>query len=245
MFEPNTTNEAVVNEAFVRAYWPGENVVGQAARHVDRVGGVRRSYTIVGVMRDTYLTGLEKVEPIIFTLAASLGTFLTRSGPASVQRIRTTLTSLSPAAVITVRPLVENVRDYLEESRRGAALAWAIGLLGLTLASVGVFGVFAYAVEERRREIGVRLALGASPSQIISMMVSSNGSALLAGLGAGLLLSLVCGPVLRRYLYGLSPLDPAAYGLVMLLLASAAAVAIMIPARRACRIDPAATLRED
>ena len=58
MFEPNTTNEAVVNEAFVRAYWPGENVVGQTARDVDRAGGVRRSYTIVGVVRDTYLTGL-------------------------------------------------------------------------------------------------------------------------------------------------------------------------------------------
>ena len=127
-----------------------------------------------------------------------MGTFLTRGGPASVQRIRTTLASLNPAAVVTVRPLIENVRDYLERSRTGAVLAWAIGLLGLTLASVGVFGVFAYAVEERRREIGVRLALGAARRQIISMMLSSNGRALLGGLGAGLLLSLVSGPMPQR-----------------------------------------------
>ena len=94
------------------------------------------------------------------------------------------------------------MRDYLEKSRTGASLAWAIGLIGLTMATVGVFGVFAYAVEERRREIGLRLALGATRKQIISMLVSSGGRAMLFGLGAGLLLSLGCGPALRRYLYG-------------------------------------------
>ncbi len=78
------------------------------------------------------------------------------------------------------------MRRYLEESRAGATLAWAIGLLGLTLATVGVFGVFAYAVEERRREIGVRLALGAARNQIVSMLVSSSGRAMVLGLGAGL-----------------------------------------------------------
>ena len=153
--------------------------------------------------------------------------FLTRGGPASVERIRATAASLHPGAIITTRPLVENVRDYLEKSRTGASLAWAIGLIGLTMATVGVFGVFAYAVEERRREIGLRLALGATRNQIISMLVASSGRAMLLGLGAGLLLSLGCGPALRRYLYGLSPLDPVAYGMVAMLLVVAAAFATL------------------
>jgi ABC-type antimicrobial peptide transport system permease subunit len=153
--------------------------------------------------------------------------------------------AINPAAIITVRPLRENVRTYLEESRTGATLAWAIGLLGLVLATVGVFGVFAYAVEERRREIGVRLALGAARQQIIRMLVSSSGRAMILGLGAGLILSLGCGPLLRAYLFGLSPLDPIAYAVVTLLLAIAAGLATVVPARRACRVDPAVTLRED
>ena len=244
MFQSNTASEVVVNEAFVRVYWPGDNVLGQPVRDVDRAGGIRRTYTIVGVVRDTYLTGLERIDPIIFA-PSSLGAFLTRGGPASVERIRATAASLDPRAVITTRPLLDNVRDYLERSRTGAALAWAIGLLGLTMATVGVFGVFAYAVEERRREIGLRLALGATSKQIVSMLVSSSGGAMLLGVGAGLLLSLGCGPVLRSYLYRLSPLDPVAYGMATLILAGAAALATVIPARRACRLDPARTLRED
>jgi predicted permease len=244
MFPSGIRTEAVVNEAFARAYWPGENPVGRTIQDVDGKGNVQRTYTIVGVVRDTYLTGLERIDPVIFT-PEQVGSFLTRGGPAAVERIRATAVSINPAAIVTIRPLRENVRKYLEESRIGATLAWAIGLLGLTLATVGVFGVFAYAVEERRREIGVRLALGAARNQIVSMLVSSSGRAMLLGLGAGILLSFACGPLLRAYLYGLSPLDPLAYGMVTLLLATAAGLATVIPARRACHVDPAITLRED
>ena len=126
-----------------------------------------------------------------------------------------------------------------------AELGWGIGLLGLTLATVGVFGVFAYAVEERRREIGVRLALGARAGQIVRMLLSTSGRAMLGGLALGMIASLACGPLLRAYLLGLSPLDPAAYGLAAGLMAFAALLATILPARRATRIDPALTLRED
>jgi predicted permease len=245
MFPSGVNDEAVVNQAFARRYLPGEDPVGRTLHEVEyRTGKLRQAYTIVGVVRDTYLTGLERIDPVIFT-PDNVGTFVTRGGPAAVERIRAAALSINPAASVTVRPLRDNVRKYLEESRIGATLAWAIGLLGLTLATVGVFGVFAYAVEERRREIGVRLALGAARKQIVSMLVSSSGRAMLFGLGAGILLSFACGPVLRGYLFGLSPLDPVAYGMVTLLLATAAGLATVIPARRACRVDPAITLRED
>jgi putative ABC transport system permease protein len=181
---------------------------------------------------------------VIFTPARS-GMFLTRGGTASTERIRSAVASINSAVTVTRQPLTESLRKYLEESRMAAAFAWALGLLGLVLATVGVFGVFAYAVEERRREIGVRLALGAAGRQIVRMLVSSSGRAMLLGLGAGLVLSLGCGPVLRAYLFGLNPLDPTAYGTVTLLLATAAGLATVVPARRACRVDPAVTLRED
>jgi len=117
-------------------------------------------------------------------------------------------------------------------------------LRSILLACVGVFGVFDYAVEERRREIGVRLALGAR-RHIGRMLLGTSGRAIALGLGAGLLLSLACGPVLRSYLFGFSPLDRAAYALVCTILLAAGVAATLIPARRACRVDPAVTLRDE
>ena len=240
----DATTEAVVNEAFVRQYWRDRDPIGQPARDVDRKGGVRRTFTIVGVVRDAYLTGLEAIEPVIFTPASS-GMFLTRGGAPVVERIRATALGINSAATVTTRPLREDLRKYLETSRMGATFAWGIGLLGLALATVGVFGVFAYSVEERRREIGVRLALGAARGQIVGTLLSTSGRAMMAGLAFGFLASLACGPVLRSYLFGLNPLDPLAYGAVVALLATAAVLATILPARRACRIDPAVTLREE
>ena len=244
MFDATTTTDAVVNEAFARSYWRGEDVIGQTARDVDRKGGIRRTFTIVGVVKDTYLTGLERIDPVIFT-PTSNGVFLTRGGPAVTERVRASALSLNPAISVTTEPLRESLRKLLVGSRAGAAMAWVVGLLGLALAAVGVFGVFAYSVEERRREIGLRLALGATGTQIVGLLVATSGRAMVIGLGLGLLLSLACGPLLRRYLFGLHPLDPVAYGGVIVLLAATATIATLVPGRRACRVDPAVTLREE
>jgi ABC-type lipoprotein release transport system permease subunit len=205
---------------------------------------VRRTFTIAGIVRDAYLTGLEEIEPVIFTPTPS-GTFLTRGGPDVAERIRASALEINPSATVTSRPLRDDLRRYLQQSRTGAAFAWAIGLLGLALATVGVFGVFAYSVEERRREIGLRLALGAARAHILRLLVASSGRAMMIGLAAGVLLSFGCGPVLRSYLFGLSPLDPLAYSMVLALLAAAGSLATFAPARRACLVDPALTLRED
>jgi predicted permease len=248
-FGPDATTEVVINEAFVRTFWREQNPLGRTVREVDRKGGVRRTLTIVGIVRDAYLTGLETIDPVVFTPSSmgtlSLGGFLTRGGTPVVERIRATVLEVSPAAAVTTRPLREDLRKVLDNSRAGAAFAWGLGLLGLALAGVGVFGVFAYSVEERRREIGLRLALGAARAQIVRMLVASSGRAMTVGLAVGVLLSFGCGPVLRRYLFGLSAQDPLAYGMVIALLACAGLLATFVPARRACRLDPAVTLREE
>lgn len=243
-FPSDAVGEVIVNAAFARAYFDGREALGQTVQEVDERGAIVRTHTIVGVARDAYLAGLERIEVMVFKPTVS-GTLVTAGGPAAVERIRTAATSLNAVASVRAWPLAEDLSKQLEEARMGAAIAWAIGLLGLLLASVGVLGVFAYSVEERRREIGVRLALGAGRRQIITALVSTSGRAVLFGLGGGLILSLGCGPVLRAYLFGLSPLDPIAYAGVTLLLVSAAALATVVPARRACRVDPAITLRED
>jgi putative ABC transport system permease protein len=108
-----------------------------------------------------------------------------------------------------------------------------------------VFGVFAWTVEERRREIGVRLALGASHRQLIASMTTSARSSVIAGLGAGVALAFVLGGLLRNRLYGLSLADPAAYASASVIFVIAASAATFIPLRRALRVDPAVTLRSE
>ena len=153
--------------------------------------------------------------------------------------------SLEPEVTVTERPMVDYVRDSLTTAALASRVAWAIGVLGLVLAMVGAFGVFAHAAEARRREIGIRMALGSSRAQIATLVLLTASKALAWGLAVGFLLSLMSVPILRRFLYGLSPFDPVAYAGVAGILTFAGAVATWIPVRRAMVVDPAATLRSE
>ena len=127
----------------------------------------------------------------------------------------------------------------------GSRIAWVLGLLALMLAMLGAFGVFASMVEERRREIGVRMALGARDSQVVRLILHRAAWPVLAGLAAGMALSLIVTPLLRRSLYGMSPFDPIAYLQIAGILLATSLVATWIPAARATRVEPAITLRGD
>ena len=117
--------------------------------------------------------------------------------------------------------------------------------MALLLAIVGVFGVFSYLVEERRYEIGIRLALGASPAEIGAALFRASRGAVAGGLVAGLTLSAIAGMSLRRFLFGLSPADPVSYFVVSLVLGTAAIIATAVPIARALRVDPAVTLKAE
>jgi putative ABC transport system permease protein len=127
--------------------------------------------------------------------------------------------------------------------RYGRLLAQVLGLFALALATVGMFGVFAYAVRQRTREIGVRMALGAQPGAVVRLILCGHSSAVLFGLVAGLVGAFAASLVLRSNLNGLSPFDPLVYLGVGALLAGAALLASFVPARRATNVRPMEALR--
>ena len=122
-------------------------------------------------------------------------------------------------------------------------MAGFLGLLALAIASVGMSGVFAYVVGQRTREIGVRMALGAQPSQIVRLVLGSSARALAYGLGCGIAGAAGIATLLAHALPGLHPADPLAYCDVVLLLSAAVALASAVPARRATQVDPVRALR--
>ncbi len=165
--------------------------------------------------------------------------------PAIVERIAAAARYIEPTAEVAARPLADDIRMATRDVAIASRFSWVVGLLALILATVGAFGVFAYAVEERRREIGVRMALGAQGPQIVWTVINDARWPLLLGLAAGLLLSSAAAPLLRRFLYGLTPFDAITYITTSGILTAAALMATWVPARRAIRIDPALTLRSD
>jgi ABC-type antimicrobial peptide transport system permease subunit len=158
------------------------------------------------------------------------------------------ISQFDPTATVTVRTLSEAIAARFSDERAGAQAAWAGGLLALGLATFGVFGVFAYVAEARRREIGLRVALGAEKRDVLAALFRPARLAVGAGLGLGLILSLSMGPILDGMginLFGHSPFDPIVFAIVGAILTVAAFAATVIPARRALGVDPSVMLKED
>jgi predicted permease len=229
-------NAVVVNEAFARSCAPGQSMAGQ----VQEIGGNRLE--IVGVARDAALHGTGGVDPIVFMPFAPgpvfRGEAVLLAPTPLAQRAAAVVRALDASASAEVLTMSEQVERWLGDSRGLARLAGTIGFLALLLATVGVYGVFSYYVEQRRREIGVRVALGARSAQVVWLVVGQNAPALVGGLAAGLLLAVAESLVLRAELHGLSPADPFAYLGVLLVMLAAGIAACILPARRAVRTEP-------
>ncbi|MEX2272779.1 MAG: ADOP family duplicated permease [Vicinamibacterales bacterium] len=237
--------EIVINESAARMLWPNENAIGKTLRTGFRASAMV-TREVVGIAADVPVRSLEIVPVIYEGLDNATSVVLLRSlDPKAVQRIQAIVASIDSRATVSARPLTDNVKDLLVWNRAFSRLAWSLGALGLILATVGAFGVFAYAVEDRRREIGIRMALGARVADVVRVVVRTSQLSIALGLAFGLVVSLIAAPLLRSFLYGLSPFDPVAYAQIAAILFAAGAVATWIPARRAARIDPARTLRAD
>jgi macrolide transport system ATP-binding/permease protein len=232
----------MVNQTAAKSLWPGQNPVG---RFIESNG---KTWELVGVAQDAFTTDLNAVNATVyFPLEGENDApqVMVAGGPGAAQQISAIVARIEPKARVRTLPLTDNFQLQLTPARYGAAVAGALGILALALASIGMSGVFAYVVRQRTREIGVRMALGARPAQVVRLVLASNLRALAIGAAAGLVGAVALSQVLVHQMSQVRPADPAAYGAVLLLLVIAAAAASVLPARRAAQVDPVRTLRWD
>lgn len=228
----------LINEAAAKRFWPGEDPIGK----MSVASG--QTVRIIGVVKDAAITGLGEIEPTAyFTESGRPSPIVLIRNPAAAAAISSVAKHIDPRIEAHAYPLQENLDRSLAPSRIAAALAGSLGIFALILATIGIFGVFAYVVQQRTREIGIRMALGARPRQVVSAVLATNTRSLLVGLAAGLAIAMAGSRFLTRMLYGVSPFDPLAYTAVIGILAIAALAATIVPARRASRVDPMTALR--
>jgi predicted permease len=245
-FDPRDDREIVVSRAVAEMFWPGESALGRTL-----ISGITsdefRPRVIVGVAPDLPVRSLGGTDPVAYSGSQYfMDVALVRSlDPAVIERLRETVSRIDPGVTISARPLREVLADSLFVARIGSRVAWAIGAIGLLLATIGAFSLFTQAVEERRREIGIRMALGAQAAQVVALVLRTTRRSVFSGLILGAVFAAVASQLLRKYLYGLSPFDPVAYLQIAAILLAAALVATWLPARRATRINPVETLRAD
>jgi predicted permease len=243
---------AVINETMARKFWPNESPLGHTFRTVNT--SQPRTFRIVGVSRDHKRHGvLEQASPFVYFAAAQrpvrYNFLLARTaGDATtmVNAIRRELLAMEPGLVfMTSNTMEQNLALSLTPARAGALLATAFGGLGTLLAAIGLYGVIAFSVARRTREIGVRMALGARPERVMGMVMRQGFSIVAIGLVAGGVLAAMAAFAIQGVLYGVRPLDPLAWALAFGAMVLAAGLANFVPARRAMRIDPMAALRTD
>jgi predicted permease len=242
---------AIVNDAFVKAIWPGQPAIGKRFRFGGDNGPIIEIVGVVRGMQDLLIG--ETPKPYVFLpVAQAYRTSMTilvhtASAPAAVGRsVRDVVAGLDPTLpVFDVRTMEDHLRNgqALLFQRLGSAFATVFGLLALVLATIGVYGVVSYSVAQRTREIGVRMALGARRPAIVRLVVGQGVRLGWIGLGIGLILSVATMGVVSSVLYGVTPRDPIVLGSVVGILMVVVAIASLVPARRAMRIDPITSLR--
>lgn len=245
----------VVNEALAREFWPGEEALGKFVRVSSLKPGQPENanqYLVVGVARDSkYRTLGESPRPYIYrSLLQSYETgqtmiVRTRDNPATtLAAMRQQIRALDEKIpVVSLQSLEESISVSLLLPRSGAVLFGLFGLVGLALASVGLYGVIAYSVSQRTREIGIRVALGASSRQVLNLIIGQGMRLTAIGLAIGSAIAMLLTRFLEVLLYGISATDTTTFAAVGALLAMVALLACYIPARRAARVDPMVALR--
>jgi predicted permease len=249
----------IVNETAARRFWSGvptEDIVGKTLLQQTGSGGApdaTRTLTVVAVARDSKYRSLgEDPRPFVYVPIAqqyvSRTTIVARAthGQRLAAEIRGLLASMNPNLPIVNAQTFEDFASLgLVPQRIAAAVSGSLGAVGLLLAAIGIYGVTAYMVSNRTREIGIRIALGAERSDAVRMVLRQGMSLTLVGAAIGLALAAAASRLLGSLLFGVAPADPLAYGGSALLVALVGLVACYVPARRATEIDPMEALRYD
>jgi putative ABC transport system permease protein len=242
---------AIVNEPFAKQRWPGQSAVGKRFK-LGQSDSDSPWITIVGVSRDIKQFGVrERTTDVIYLPFAQspprTATILVRAAgdpSALVGPARSAIGALDgELAVFGITTMSEVLARSIWQPRLQALLVAAFAVIALVLAAVGVYGVVSYAVAQRTREIGVRMALGALPSSVLRLVVAQGVRLTLVGVVLGLAGSLAAARLLQGLLFGVNPRDPITFAVGPLVLIVVAVVACFVPARRAARVDPSIALR--
>jgi putative ABC transport system permease protein len=243
-----SANVAIVNETLARRAWPGEDPVGRTILY----GVSGRPLQIVGVARDAkYRTLGEPPRPFLYVPLAQhyepeLWLMIRSRNGSAIPALRELVRELDPnLPLVTTAALADMTAVGLLPNRAAMWVATSVGLIGLLLAAIGVYGITAYDVSRRTREIGVRVALGALRRQVMTLVVRRAMLLAAAGAALGMGLAAIAGRFLTALLYGVEPLDPVSFAAGAVLLATCALAASVAPALRAASSDPVTALRAE
>jgi predicted permease len=241
---------AIVNRLFAEMYWPEEDPIGKWIR----LPGSSEELTVVGVVENVKHYGLDKPpQPELYRPYSrdflTSKTFLLRvaNDPASYgPLVKSTILEVDPDQPIRDMGAMEHmIGRSVAAPKFNTTMLGLASVVAVLLAMIGLFGVVSYSVTERTHEIGVRMALGANRTGVIGSVLRHGAALAGMGIAGGLLLSLLSARLLQRFLFGVTPHDPATYGLVGAGFLGVTLLASYLPARRASRVDPMIALRQE
>jgi predicted permease len=242
----------IVSQTFAKTVFPGMNAVGKRFG-LGMVGQTAKAdFEIIGVVSDTkYRTLREPVKPMFYRPDPDFDNFIlnvrTLGKPESViQQVTKVLASVDPnSSFLEVRTLTEEMDQTTAGEQASATLSSMFGGIAIVLVAIGIYGLLSYMVAQRRREIGIRIALGGQPKHVARLIVREALGMVGSGIAIGIGAAFVAGPVIRSQLYGVSPQDPMSVAIAaVFVVAIALAAAAMMPAWRAIRTNPSVVLRE-
>jgi predicted permease len=246
----HTAVPAVLSERAAHLFWPNENPIG---RHFTR-SNPDQQFEIVGIVPDGHVTELDQQSPLMVYLpywfnneGKSVLVVRTRGDAAAVlPEIRQLVRGIDPEiAIARTAPLRDVVDAAVEGRRYQASLFTTFGAVALMIALLGVYATTAYGISKRRREMNIRVALGARASQVFALVLRQSTVPVLIGVGVGTAGALAIGDAIASQLFEVKPRDPGVLGGVALLMALAGAISAAVAARRGVRLDPAAALRDE
>jgi predicted permease len=237
---------AIVDQEFAKRYWPGQDAVGK------RVGGEGKSFTVIGVAQNIDSDHLgQRPQPFIYipllqdySQAVSIEVRAAGDPLSLFSPVELAVRSLdADVPLFDVTTLDSRILLNTMTERMGGAFVGGFGILALVLAAVGIYGLLSYVTRQRTHEIGIRMALGADPRDVLRLILRQGLKMASLGLAIGLLASLVLTRALSSQLFGVTPADPPTYLAVVILLLCVALIACYLPARRAMKVDPMVALR--
>ncbi|HEX6465102.1 MAG TPA: ABC transporter permease, partial [Vicinamibacterales bacterium] len=243
----------VVNETLARQFFPGQSPLGH---RMNFSAATNPMFTIVGVVHDVRERGYQaSAKPgVYFSIAQAPEAWAvpeylvvrTRRDPGELtESVRRVIASVDPAQPIASVRTMDDILDLeVADRHQQAVLLGAFASLAVVLSSLGLYGLLAYAVTQRSREIGLRIALGATQRAVVTMMAMRGFALAAVGLGVGVAAAVASTRAMRSVLYGITPTDGATFGTVVAVLGVVACAATVIPAARAARVDPMVVLRD-